>query len=43
MRQEELLLEFTEEKARIKAARQQQLQYHLNYFLLKAEKQILPT
>jgi hypothetical protein len=39
MRQEELLLEFTEEKARIKAARQQQLQYHLNYFLLKAEKQ----
>lgn len=39
MRQEELLLEFTEEKARIKAARQQQLQYHLNFFLLKAEKE----
>lgn len=39
MRQEELLLEFTEEKARIKAARQQQLQYHLNFFLLKAERQ----
>jgi hypothetical protein len=38
MRQEELLLEFTEEKARIKAARQQQLHYHLNFFRLKAEK-----
>ena len=38
MRQEELLLEFTEEKVRIKTSRHQQVQYHHNLFKQRAEE-----
>jgi len=38
MRQEELLLEFTEEKVRIKTSRHHQVQYHHNLFKQRAEE-----